>query len=69
MGGESSSPSDCETSQQAREIGNRMYSYGESALGDADGEFGVGNAAAAASHFKQASQYYARAEELEKQGK
>lgn len=69
MGGNQSNPEDCQSSKEARDIGNRMYAYGESAFGDADGEFGVGNSLAAASHFNEASKYYKRAEELEKQGK
>ena len=62
-------PEDCETSEQAQQIADRLMSMGNSRFDDADGEFGIGSSFSAANAFNEASKYQARAEELKRQGK
>lgn len=67
--GNSGSPDDCQTSEEAKAVGDRFMAMGNARFDDADGEFGVGSAASAAQAFNQATKYYERAEELKRQGK
>ena len=67
--GNNEGPNDCQTSDEAKAVGDRFMAMGNARLDDAGGEFGVGSAASAASAFNEATKYYDRAEELKKQGK
>ena len=62
-------PEDCQTSEEAQRIADRLMSEGNSRFNDADGEFGIGSSFSAANAFNEASKYQARAEELRRQGK
>ena len=67
--GNNESPNDCQTSEEAKAVGDRLMAIGNARFDDADGEFGIGSSLSAASAFDEATKYYERAEELKRQGK
>ncbi len=62
-------PEDCQTSEEAKSIADRLMILGNSRNDDAVGMFGLGNGLSANSAFEEAQRYYQRAEYLKSQGK
>ena len=64
-----SGPENCESSEEAKRMGDIFMSMGDARFDDADGEIGLGSSLSAASAYKKATKYYERAEYLKSQGK
>lgn len=62
-------PEDCETSEEARTIANRLDILAGSAYGEAGGAYGVGGSFAASSRYYSAADFHKRADYLQSIGK
>ena len=70
MGVHGSRPEDCQSSQEAGEIADRLFQMGETeSSGNDCAETSWGSQFAAAGYYKEAAKWYKRRDELKAQGK